>query len=420
MRNIFDQYSQPENRLSHALLKSLENDRQLLKSFLLWSTGRAVGRSRVQIYEQSLPGDPIELSEEDAQQRGLPDGCLTDGESWAVLIESKFQARPSVGQLRRHLKTAKRRGLPDACVLLLSIHPPPKRLPRGVYTKQWSEVYRWLTKFSGGSLWARYCLEYFQVTESKKAADEYLKEGKLTVFSGIPFNTDVPYTYPQAKRLLGLIREELCRDKRLAKHLDADLAALGRTAITGREGRGVWDFIPLKHARAAKVFTQYPHLTIGILDDRVGAHVTIPNGIRSRLRTNLLGESRDDFQKLIQETTMALVKSLGRVKGFVPEIIVMQRHYLSQRSAGVVDCQLRFDARTTLPKGSRHRGKVRPQPQWLLAAYDALESRRSNLQLQIGGSFPYLTCPTTQDQAIVRAIADVWLACAPVLKRATE
>ena len=63
------------------------------------------------------------------------------------------------------------------------------------------------------------------------------------------------------------------------------------------------------------------------------------------------------FQKLIQETTMALVKSLGRVKGFVPEIIVMQRHYLSQRSAGVVDCQLRFDARTTLPKASRLRAE---------------------------------------------------------------
>jgi hypothetical protein len=34
MRNIFDQYSQPENRLTHSLVMALHYDRNLLKSFL--------------------------------------------------------------------------------------------------------------------------------------------------------------------------------------------------------------------------------------------------------------------------------------------------------------------------------------------------------------------------------------------------
>jgi hypothetical protein len=113
-----------------------------------------------------------------------------------------------------------------------------------------------------------------------------------------------------------------------------------------------------------------------------------------------------------------MVRSLRRIKGCVPEIIVLQRHWLSRRSSSVVDCQLRFDARTALPEASRYRGQVKSQAQWLKAAYEALTHRRSNLEFQIGCSFPYDTCPTVADFSIVRAIADVWLACAPIIKRA--
>jgi len=36
MRNLFDQYSQPENRLTHALAVCLSEDRRLLASWLKW------------------------------------------------------------------------------------------------------------------------------------------------------------------------------------------------------------------------------------------------------------------------------------------------------------------------------------------------------------------------------------------------
>lgn len=420
MRNIFDQYSQPENKLTHALMVSLDSDRWLLNSFVRWVTGKSMGKQKLVILEQSLPGDEGDLSEEEIQRRGLPDGCITDGDSWGLLIESKFAARPSADQLRRHLWTARKRGIEDVSLLLITVHAAPSRLPDKVIVRQWCKVYEWLCKQAASSLWARRCLEYMQVAETKGAEEDYLQEGRLTVFSGIPFGCDEPYSYGQAKRLLKLLREELCLDKRLSKQLGADLIAPGRSAITGRGRSGVWDFIPITHAHRAKNHTQYIHLTFAIVENCVAASVTIPNGIKSGLRSKLLGSSLEGFESLIQTVTINMVKSLKGVEGFVPEVGVLQRHFLSQRSPGVVDCELRFDGRTALPKTSRYRGRVKSQPQWVKAVHEALAHRQSNLEFRIGCSFPYDTCPTTRDKTIVRALSNVWLACAPIVQGVGE
>lgn len=420
MRNIFDQYSQPENKLTHALMVSLDSDRKLLKSFVRWVTGNNMGKQKLVVLQQSLPGDEGDLSEEEAQRRGLPDGCITDGDSWGLLIESKFAAKPSADQLRRHLRTARRRGIADVSLLLITVHAAPIRLPDKVIVRQWWEVYAWLCKHAASSPWARCCLEYIQVAETKEAEADYLQEGRLTVFSGIPFGRDEPYSYGQAKRLLKLLREELCRDKRLSKQLGADLTAPGRPAITGRGRSSVWDFIPITHSYRAKNHTQYLHLTLAILENRVAAYVTIPNGIKSRLRSTLLGSNLEGFESLIQTVTTNMVKSLKGVEGFVPEVVVVQRHFRGQNSPGVVDCELKFDGRTALPKMSRYRGRVKSQPQWVKAAHDALAHRQSNLEFQVGCLFPYDTCPTTRGKKIVRTISDVWLACAPIVQGATE
>lgn len=399
---------------------ALDSDRWLLNSFVHWVTGQNMRKQKLVVFEQSLPGDEEDLSEEEAQRRGLPDGCITDEDSWGLLIESKFAAKPSADQLRRHLSTARRRGIEDINLLLITVHAVPGRLPDKVIVKQWWEVYAWLSKHAPPSLWARRCLEYIQVAETKEAKAGYLQEGRLTVFSGIPFGRDEPYSYGQAKRLLKLLREELCRDKRLTKQLGADLIAPGRPAITGRERSSVWDFIPITHAQRAKNHTQYLHLTLAISEDCVAAYVTVPNKIKPRLRSKLLGSNPGEFESLIQTVTTNMVKSLKGVEGFMLEVVVVQRHFRSQRSPGVVDCELRFDGRTALPKTSRYRGRVKSQPQWVKAAHDALAHRQSNLEFRIGCSFPYDTCSTTRDKKIVRAISDVWLACTSIVEGAKE
>lgn len=413
MRSLFDQYNHPENRLTHALLSTLANDRQLLNRFVRWTCGRNIKASRAEIREQSLAGDPPDLDEEEAERRGLPDGCISTDDGWALLIESKIEAPVSTDQLRRHARTARRRGLGNCSVLLLIVNDPARRVPSFVLPLRWSRLYAWLAREAKHSRWARSCCEYIEVVDAR------LTEGTLTMFSGVPFGPGDPYTYLQAKRVLGLLRDELRRDGRLIRRLGADPESPGRGAITGRAADFVWDFIGLRDAPRS-VFTQYPHLTLGVHADRVDAYVTIPNGIRSRLRTKLLGSGSSVFEGLVLGVTSALVRVLRRHKGSSPMIVLVQRHYPSQRAQAVPDCVLRFDPRTALPRNSRLRGPVKFQPQWLDATYHALKKRRSNLQLQIGAQFPYASCRVVHTPAIVEAVAEVWLACKPIVRAATD
>lgn len=417
MRNLFDQYSQPENKLTHALLSCLEADRSLLRQFLKWATG-SVPTGRVSIYEQGLPGSPVALEEDEVERRGLPDGCITDEKDWTLLIETKFAAPLTSDQLRRHVRTAKRHGLGGIRVLTLTAGMPTARLPVGVIARPWTDVYRWLVRQSRKSDWALRCAEYIELAEERGVASHYLKEGTLTMFSGVPFDADNPYNYLGAKRLLGLLRAEVCDDPRLRK-LGADIKRAGRSAITGREHRAVWDFIPLVHAKDADVFTQFPHLTLGIKDGSVGAHVTFPNGMKSRMRTGLLGGSEEEFTSRIQLVNRRL-RSVARRSGGTPQGILLQRHYKTQRSKGIEDCLLKFDLRTTLPREDKSRGSVKSQPEWIRTAFHALKSRRANLQFQVGMMFPYSECPVVRTPKLAALIVETFLACQPIIKAATD
>src|SRR5688572_4443620 len=102
MRNVFDQYSHPENRLTHALAVCLDEDRRLLDRFLAWIGIRPPSLiKRLTVSEQALPGErPI--SEENAERKGLPDIVIHSSESWALFVESKIEARLTDDQLLRH------------------------------------------------------------------------------------------------------------------------------------------------------------------------------------------------------------------------------------------------------------------------------------------------------------------------------
>jgi hypothetical protein len=420
MRNLFDQYSQPENRLTHALLSCLSRDRRTLKRFVFWAVGETHSGLKLEVQEQSLPGEAMELDEDDAERRGLPDGCIFDGTGWALLIESKFAAAVNSEQLHRHLRTAARHGLDKCKLLLLTVGEVRQRLPAGVIARRWSDVYQWLMRERRRSLWMQIAAEYLEVAEIREANQEYLKEGTLTVFTGIPFGAEDPYTYLQAKRLLRLLLDELRKDRRLQRQLGADPSGKGRGAITGRTGQLVWDFINLKSPTASKIFTEYPHLTIGIRDTRFEVYVTIPNGIRSSLRRKMLGASYEEFERLILEINRLLSVALRKYPGASPMIVVVQRRYGTQRSPAIIDGLLRFDPRTAFSGGRQVRGAVKHQPQWLRTVYDLLKKRRSNLQFQIGADFQYERCRVVATPQVKEAAVQVWLGCKPLIHAATE
>src|ERR1019366_8369704 len=87
LRNIFDQYHQPENRVTHALMTALDEDRKLLGLFLreLVKVKPPCDPQKVAVLEQQYPGEE-EPSEEELERRGIPDVWIFDGEGWCVFI----------------------------------------------------------------------------------------------------------------------------------------------------------------------------------------------------------------------------------------------------------------------------------------------------------------------------------------------
>lgn len=412
MRGVFDQYAVYENQLTHALLTSLACDAALAKDFLSW-VGLEHSVRKPIFLQQSLPGELSAWTEAEAERRGLPDGTIFEPERYTVLVESKAAATPTAAQLKAHLATATRKGFAAPIVLLITVKPlSPAFAADWLRVLSWSDVYAWL-KSRPRAFWSDQVAAFLEAKESAWVAENYLREGTLTTFAGIPFDQDDErYDYYQAKRLIKLLRRELL-DHPHVRALNADTQSAGRTAITGRMDDRVWDLIPIRGDANDEPFTKNVHLTIGILQDCLQAYVTVPNGIRSRRRTKLLGGSLEAFSQVIGAATANLNRVLRDEPGARPNVVVVQRYFRSQRAKAELHAQVRFDPRTFFPaRGS----PVKHQPQWLTATYEALKHKGStNLQLQVGVDFPYRTCGRVRTPEAVDLIADVWTACKPVI-----
>jgi hypothetical protein len=413
VRNVFDQYSQPENRLSHALATSLHEDPKLLRQFARWIAGSQAPKGSLYVLEQSRPGE-FPANEEQTGQHGLPDLWIHNGADWSLVVECKVAATPQLAQLRAHQKEAERRGQ-SVITLLLTARPPKFRVPNDVEVKTWTELYSWLGSASG-TPWAKTLMDYMETLERRWAATGYLKEGTLTEFAGIDFDPDEPWNYREAKRLLKLLMDELRTRKVLATTLGTDLKAPGRPAITD-DGRHVWDFLKLKLANQAKSHTSYPHFNISFSDSTLGAYLNIPNSMRTSFHRRLLGDDVNDFEEVIRTTTNGIFTALKGIKEARPYLILLQRRYPSQKSIPYVDAALRIDLRTAVrPPGRAQSRAVRHQPEWLIAAYEVLANRRSNLHLAIGAEFDIYRCPAVKTRQLIDLIEGSWLACHPLLQ----
>jgi hypothetical protein len=413
VRNVFHQYQQPENRLTHALVCALAEDSHLLKRFIRWATGRAAPKGKLEIVEQQRPGEEARNEDEAA---GIPDAWIFNDDGWALLLESKITAHLGTGQLLRHLATAARRGFPNATLLVVTARDQTPGIKGDVIALPWMAVYGWLLRERRRSEWAARCANYMEILESDLIEQGKLKEGAVTTFSGIPFDSGNPYSYLEAKRLLKLALEELRNNRKLVRILGMDPKSAGRGAITGRESDSVWDYLSLRQGRGDETFTHYPHLTLAIKADMLLVIVTVPHGIKPEFRRRLVDLEAEGFRELFGEICRRICLALRKDKGAVPWAEVLQRRYLSQRSIPIVDAKVEFDLRTAVQKvPGRGRKTIRVQPQWLDAAYRALARKQSNLQLVVGAAFPYGRSSSVSQRAVLSNIAETWLACRPLL-----
>ncbi len=383
MRNIFDQYTQPENRLTHSLASVLYHDKELLKSFLHEFGPKAhPSPSRLQIIEQGLPGK-VELEEGEAIKQGLPDALIFDDEGWAWIFESKISSGLTKDQLRRHTNTILKCGYDKVFGLAITVAPPGFSLD-GWHPVTWKQIYIWGNKHKHSSPWAKLMTEYFEVAEAQMAQDEYLREGTITEFSGVSFN---PYTYLEGKRVLRLLMQKIRENKQFIREMGIDQDAQGRSSITRQDL--LWDFMRIRNTQGKQTqFQCYPHCTVGIGPERAEAMITFPHGMSSTLRNRLSGDSYDEFAQRLQSAAIEIDNSLKGLKGYRPVARIMQRRYQTQRSVPYKDAVIEFDPRVTLGMKKPQVGPpIKQQEEWARATYELLKNKRSNLQFQIGAEF---------------------------------
>jgi hypothetical protein len=364
----------------------------------------------LRIVEQKLPG-AYELAEEDPGKVGLPDAWIHDDQNWSLLIESKIAAPLKVEQLKRHYRTALNRGYQKITVLAIDVYEPKEDLPNYVVFRTWRQIYSWLVRQSKSSKWARRTLEYFEVSERKLPAQGYLKEGTLTEFSGIHFDENEPYNYPEGKRLIKLMMDSLRQQPDLSGLINS--RAKGRGAITGKRRETVWDYLRLKGLDSEVSHTRVPHLSLVVDRESLKAFIAVPNSMEARYRRRLTEMGEDGFVTLMSLVNGNTRKIIRRYSGAFPYANMTQRRYASQKAKPTVDARMDFDLRTAFPDGKRQ--KVKHQDQWLHALYDIYCEKRSNIEWSVGVAFPYEKCAKTQSPEILDAIAESWLACVPLI-----
>ncbi|MFO0992768.1 MAG: hypothetical protein U1E67_12655 [Hyphomicrobiales bacterium] len=410
MRNIFDQYSQNENRLSHALASILQLDVDLRRSFMkefIPAEGRP-DASRVGVSEQSYPGQPS-MAEEEAERRGLPDIWLFEDQGWCAVIECKITAPLLSDQIVRHCRLARRQDFKLIVPVAISILEPADALPSDVIQIRWTDIYVWLKAHASPRNWAELAARYFETLEVQMIENGQLDRGTLTTFSGFPFATLEDYSYGEAKRVLRLALDELAKDKRLEKEIGIDPMIPGRGAIKGRNSDNVWDVLQIKEASRATNHTSNVHLTLSITRRHVAAWTVVPYGLDPKIRQSFAKLSLEQFFDLLATLSTAMAPILAIVPLASPSIMVLQRRWLFRSKPPVTDCELIFDMRTALSGGA-----VKTQQEWAKAAHSALTAPKSNLEVLFGIVFPYDRCPEIRDQKAVDLISASWRSCTPI------
>jgi hypothetical protein len=412
VRNIFDQYSQSENRLSHALATVLHEDVELRQQFLdRFIKAKSPSAKNVRVSEQRFPNLSAAL---DGKQKAesVPDIWLYDEAGWCAVIECKISSRLSLSQINRHAATAERyfdfKTIHKVAITALDGHDD---LPKDITHISWVDIYVWLIADQRAGAWSQHAARYFEILEAQMIDNEQLVAGALTTFSGFPDWKKDGYAYPEAKRLCRLAMEKLRENKDLREQLHMAAELPGRGAITGNVADVVWDYLQLEPARLAKNHTENIHLTLGVKRDAVEAYITIPDKLSASLKRNLKNSIDGTFTAALHGVLAAANELMRKEPHAVPVMRVVQRRYPSQRSEPFIDANMLVDLRTI----DADNGVVKYQPEWIEAALQAVANKNSNMQMQLGILYPAPRCETMRTKEAVGLIAAGWLTCKPVI-----
>ncbi len=413
MRNIFDQYNQLENKLTHSLASCLNEDKNLLKNFLKKFCNNFFKNTfNLKIEEQTLPNDNFVISDDEGN-KGLPDALIYDDVK-CLIIESKVSSKLTKDQLMRHERTLSKRGFEFIKGIGLVVDIVPKVKLDNWKQITWNEIYSWAYKQKVKSDWAVKLTDYFRVLEYNMVEKEYLKEGSITEFTGIHFDHINPYSYREGKRQLGLVMNKIRQNNNLNKDLNVNLSGKGRSGI--KKAGNVWDYLTFDTTEKEKSFTDEPHLTVGLNQDFVEGDLTIPYRIKGATKKNFYSLSWEDFKGIIYKVAVNYDNTFGKSNGYSPKIVMAQRRYPSQSSPAIHDARLEFDIRTAFKDiSSGLKPKQKYQEEWLRLVYEINNNKKSNLQFQIGASFFYNKNSFVNNKNADLVLSKSFFACKPLI-----
>ncbi len=375
--NLFDQYSQYENRVTNALLQTLAISPRLARSFLRDFIGIQFNprRERLILTAQKRPGahgDRAGTPGNQSERDSVPDGWLVcEEQGWAVVIESKIErGKLRLDQLRGHLKGAAHYPRKYLLILTPDEKPPREvrrlaaRRPR-VYWHPWSKVHSWTTRA-------------LRSQNNREASGHLLRSLKeflemdemLSGFQGIDFSDG--YNTRKAKAVLKSLMEKIRPG--VLKHYPQLRG--GRGGIT-TFGTNVWDCFGVKPK-----FTDDLHFTLEIHETETFISITMPNAARRRWQR---------IRHILEDPvlSMSFQRTLAKLRGGVPELWIRldQRHFISQRFM-VPDARLDFKVDTA--DFLRSARSVKRFPLWFRTAQEAILTKRGiNLQLMCRARFPH-------------------------------
>ena len=231
-------------------------------------------------------------------------------------------------------------------------------------------------------------------------------------FNGFPFGC-VAFDYLQGYNVLHLAMEAL-RKRGDLHEIGVDPQRPGRKEDDIRdEGGVVWDVLGFKAANEGE-FYKKPHLTLGVGSKYVSAMATLSNKAWDEYRSVLIGIGEDEFHSMVKEVLKEMISVMPDCPGMEPRLRIRQRRWPTPSARPLVDAYTDVDLRTLGGDGDSESG-VKRQPEWVGAVFDVLKNKNSNLELQIGASFPYRTCPKIAEPNALNFVVRAWIACKPYI-----
>ena len=367
---IYEQYSNEENRLTHAILHTIGSSNWIFTSFLNKVVGIKPFR-KSGIFEISTQKVPLGHGDSDSDKvESIPDAwIINESPNLGIAIEVKDRKNNiRISQLKSH--TNRISGYDHAYLLVITpdLQTPDKiiRLQKKNFTnlqikwKSWDEIYGWLKHLLNKP--SKTSKDKFLLT----SMIEYLERRREVLgFQGIKFSKG--FNVDEAKEILKSEMEELHPYvKGIYKELVARRGGIPTTSVMG-----VWDSFG-----DAEGFTNDIHITIGINEDAHNILLVVPNS--SKKSWNRLKEifSNEKYRG-------ELMSILARYRKNVPHLYIefVQRHFINRR-IGIHDGHLFFDLEVMGKPFMKKNSKTKQSSIWFQALYEAIINKR-NLNGQV-------------------------------------